>query len=998
MPQPQLPPGFIYKSELGSGGTARVVSVTREKHHRVFALKLPLPESENPEKIFAKLARREWQLIGGLYHPGLVRLLEISTDPNEYISMEICQGPTLDTIGKIENNLSAVNIFSALAINLEFLRLQGIVHGDLKAQNFFLPSDWESISKTNRLFFTKLSDFSLGKFVTESDNYRLGVGTVGYLAPETISENITSFRSDLFALGIIAYQMFTGTHPFMENESDPVKINSRCREEEPVPVKILNPVIDDDISAVIEKLLAKNPDNRPQSGWEVCLQLEAAGSSYPFRKALRPSASLNKILSYEENLKNLIDVDTADLERLSIICNNSNDTLHLILSHNFDKKNLSYDNNNLKFKFKNTIFWPNILRNHALGKYSQQSISGRKKAIKAAITGSIDNGIKLNLVNNDDIDPSLKGSVLLLKQFISLPTIKRFSSKYALTAERKEHFELAANLFLQAGELLKAADCAYQAAINLHAEHKSSDALKITKRVIDFANTSGKAYEIRRTIMSQGDIQKDMGEIESAFSTYKSLITLYKDYEPDKILAETYKDLGDLYKVKHQFKEGIEALNQALEIYYLLDDELEISHTLNNMGNIYWIASDLNKAIFNYRKALKIQRRLKAHEDIASTLNNIASIYALKGNFKRGIRLLNLTLNLKKDIGNKVEIARTLNNLGYCYYCCGDQYQAVNSLTESLELNRQVGNKKEILYNLENLTALMITAGQLRESLKFLKEGIAIANQVGDKNHFAIFQLSMATVLRRMGQFGQAEKTLIAIENIVKSSDDKSLKVLLMNARAPIRLAIGDYEIAEGIIKEAISLAEEIDNRPEILNSLLMMTKINYSPDTYQQAIALTEELALAREKVLLKNNLLGINLNSINGTDTHILVEEIEATLSSMNEDVEVSGIYSNLTEYYLINNNYDKAVKYNNLAMQKATVSNLIPELIRIYILTGKLKMITGEYEECFDNYKKGMKLTQQVSTGLLTDKDKLLFQNHKDVHALISEINKLKEQTVH
>jgi len=366
MPQPHLPPGFIYKSELGSGGTARVVSVTRENHRRVFALKLPLSESENPKQTFAKLARREWQLIGGLYHPGLVRLLEVSTKIDEYIAMEICQGPTLDTIGQIENNLSAVNIFSALAINLEFLRLQGIIHGDLKAQNFFLPSDWESISKTNRLFFTKLSDFSLGKFVNEFDNSRLGVGTVGYLAPETISDGITSFKSDLFALGVIAYQMLTGVHPFMKNETDPVLINSRCQEEEPSPVKTLNPDINDDISAIIEMLLAKNPDNRPKSGWEVCLQLEAAGASYPFRKALRPSASINKFLSYEENLKNLIDLDTADLERLSIISNNSNDTLRLIFSHNFDKENLSYDNN--KFKFEHSVFWPNILRRQALKK------------------------------------------------------------------------------------------------------------------------------------------------------------------------------------------------------------------------------------------------------------------------------------------------------------------------------------------------------------------------------------------------------------------------------------------------------------------------------------------------------------------------------------------------------------------------------------------------------------------------------------------------------
>jgi len=904
MIQPLLPPGFIYQSELGSGGTARVVSVTRENHKRAIALKIPLPDSDHHDQTFVKLAQREWQLIGGLTHPGLVRLLEVSSKPEEYIIMEICQGPTLDTIGHIKNHESATNIFSALALNLEFLRIQGIIHGDLKPHNYFLPSDWQSVAPTDRLFFTKLSDFSLGKLSSEPDAERLGLGTVGYMAPETISDKITSFKTDLFALGVIAYQMYTGIHPFMENETDPVKINSRCQEDTPASINEYNPEVDERIAKLIDRLLAKNPENRPESGWEVCQKLEAVCATYPFKKGLRPSACLNKNLPYKEQINTLLDIDSDDIERLNTISNTSNNTLRLILSHNIDKGNLVY--NNRKFSFKGNILWPNILRNQVLDKYSQHSITEKKNIIKCAISGSIENCAKLDLIKENEVDSSLTGSILLLRQFISLSTYKRLSPLYATVARGKERYDIAADMHLQSGDLSNATEYAYQAATILHSEHKSTEALKIISRVIDYAHSSGKLFEINHLLMLQGDIHKDLGEIESALSTYKDLISLYKNNEPDKILAETYKDLGDLYKVKHQFDRGIESLSLALEIYYLLDDELEISHTLNNIGNIYWIDSDTNRALLNYRKALKIQRRLNASDDTASTLNNIGSIYALKGKFKRGIEIFNLSLKLKKEIGNKVEIARTLNNLGYCYQCCGNQYKAVNALTESLELNRQVGNKKEILYNLENLTALMITAGQLKESLKYLKEGIAIADSVGDKNHFGIFQLSMATVLRRMGQYGQAENTLIAVEGIVNNSDDKNLKIMLKNARASIRLAIGDNNVAENIIIEAIALADEVDNRPEKLNSLLLITKINNDSEGYKNAQDLAGELSLKRENILLKNNLLGLNLSNDYETKPQNLVDEIEASLNNMSEDVEVSGIYLNLAEYYLNENDH--------------------------------------------------------------------------------------------
>jgi serine/threonine protein kinase len=80
-----------------------------------------------------------------------------------------------------------------------------VIHGDLKPHNVFMPSP-ETGSRTNRLFFLKLSDFSLGRRVDETEA-RLRLGTIGYGSGR--SEKRTSHQSDLFALGVTAYQMFT---------------------------------------------------------------------------------------------------------------------------------------------------------------------------------------------------------------------------------------------------------------------------------------------------------------------------------------------------------------------------------------------------------------------------------------------------------------------------------------------------------------------------------------------------------------------------------------------------------------------------------------------------------------------------------------------------------------------------------------------------------------------------------------------------------------------
>ena len=142
---------------------------------------------------------------------------------------------------------------------------------------------------------------------------------------------------------------------------------------------------------------------------------------------------------------------------------------------------------------------------------------------------------------------------------------------------------------------------------------------------------------------------------------------------------------------------------------------------------------------------------------------------------------------------------------------------------------------------------------------------------------------------------------------------------------------------------------------------------------------------------------MLSNNLNSKANVETQNIVEEIERDLHSMMEDVEIAEIQINLAEYYFQNNKHDKAFDYANKASQKAILSNLIPEMIRANILLGKIQLTKGEYEACFDCYKKGMKLTQQISSGLLTDEDKIIFQNHEIIRSLLSEINKFKMQTV-
>ncbi len=980
--------GFRPIAPLGRGGTAEVIRVFSEKHRRQLALKYPRQNEPRSSDTFALLAQRENRLIGRLKFPGLVRILEISTDRPRFLLMELCSGPTLDQCGTSLNLALALNVLSAVALDLEFLRLNSIVHGDLKPHNIFLPSRWQNLDD-DRLFYVKLSDFSLGRFSYESDETRAGLGTVGYMAPETVAESRVSFRSDLFALGVIAYQLLTGIHPFMDGESDPVKINSKVREEDPTPLWSVRPRLPEALINLVESLLAKDESKRPSSGWEVCQALRRAEARYPFEKALRPAHFFSN-KDYAERTKAIVQATNRQWHRLGLLHNRSDAALRLLLTANFVKGNLQY--NGHRFVWSKGICWPAILRRQALSTFWRLPFGLKRLIVKAAIVGDAAGARDLGIITRDHLRNTPPSLPELVRHLLRPRLLRKYSAVYAAIAERSELYRLAARLYVQAGELLGAERCAYQAAVMLNKEHDNEAAVRIINRVIEYAQMIGKATEMRQLLMTRGDIHKHNGDTELALATYRQIIDLSAGLPPDKLLAETYKDLGDLYRMKQDSDAGLKALHEALKIYRELGDELEISHTLNNIGNIFWITSNLDAALAHYRRALRMQRRLNATADTASTLSNIASIHAIKGRFRRSVYLMNLSLKLKKTIGNAGEIARSLNNLGYVYHLSGLPAKAVSCLTESLEVNRRIGSKKEILFNLENLTAVMITAGRLKESLSYLREGITLSETLGDKPHYGAFNLNMGTVLKRSGRFTEAEQHLLTVDEIVREIDDKMLGIQAAVQRASLRHSLGDdAQALEGAL-QSLHTAEEINNKSGQLNALLVITKVSHDSRFVEYALSLVDELRLKRERTLINFNVIESLMAQGKVTQAQVVSEKALAELNQMPEDIELAGMYNVSAELMLAHDDLESALNYLSRAQRLAHNCGLLPEMVTTLTLMGQIDFSKGDYEQCYGNYRSALQICRQIAESIKSETDRRLFQNKRSTMFLVNEIKRL------
>lgn len=985
----ETPSRFKVLEHLGRGGTAQVVRVSAADLTAGAALKMPSDGGDVDE--FQRLARREFDLLGTRRSPFVVSILEPPiTDPPGLL-LELCSGPTLDRKLPVSDLTTALNTISALALALEYVHASGIVHGDLKPHNVFLPPGFETTPSSDR-FFLKLADFSLGKQVTEPDSSRLGLGTVGYMAPETIRDKSSTLLSDMFALGTIAYQVLTGEHPFLQDDPDPARTNSRATEEDPSPLNRLRDDVPPEVAVLVADLIAKDPAERPGSPWQVCEALAEVGASYPHRRLWRPTWLLRNDETYDQTVTYRLDLSDRQRSRLNVLTGESCRQLRLLLAVNHRRGNLRYSDR--RFSFVGEIYWPVAMRRRLLREFATYPLTEKRIAVKCALTGSGDAASQAGIAADSALGICQPALLELLPHLLRAPTVRRLSRGLAPLLERSEQFERAATAYLQAGHLPDAERCALQAVIALQSDHRYDEALRLISQVVRFADTSRRRFDTRELLMLRGDIYKEQGELVPAQQSYDEIIALYDGHQPDKLLAETFKDLGDLYKMKQDYAGGLKVLEQALSIYRDLGDTLEISHTLNNMGNIYWLKSDMRQALACFRACLRVQRRMKAEADVASTLNNIGTIYAGQGRLQRAMNIFEQSLTISRRLGRSVDIARTLNNLGCVMIEGGLNPKAVDYLSESLDINRRIGSKKEILHNLENLSLVLVLSGRLEQAVGTLDDGIRLSREIGDRRHRCAFYTSLAAIHTHTGQYDEAAKALDRVRDMLEDIDDRVAVVQHEIECAALRLAVNDAAGCGTFARSALHRAESTKDPMLQLSALLYLIRADGDEETVSRTKALAEQLSLTREGLLVELNHLEALLDQERVDQARTLAVQITPRVTQLEEDIELPRIFNLLAEVALLTDDIETAQGHVTRAYRLAKKCGLNPQMALSLTRQGHIHVSTKDYEEAFSAYRQALRMYKEIASHMTSEEDRQTFQSHRSVVFLTREIRRLAE----
>jgi serine/threonine-protein kinase len=310
---------YELKAELGRGGFGRVFRAYDPTVSREVAIKLMSADSGLDADMLGRF-KAEAAVTGNLHHKNIVTVYDYDVyEGVPYIVMELLEGEDLERILKRKGSLSLlekVGIMKQVAEGLHYAHQKKIVHRDMKPANVMLLADGT----------VKIMDFGIARLINPDATRRTREGempgSLAYMAPEQFQGKDADTLSDIFAYGLIYYELVCGTHPFRDRDghSDIGVVIFRITAMDPAPLRQQEPLCPEVLESVINRAIAKDPQDRYQSMEDVLLDTAPILSELQRQHAsammaeVRALVSAGDLTAAQTKLRVVLDLDPTQRE------------------------------------------------------------------------------------------------------------------------------------------------------------------------------------------------------------------------------------------------------------------------------------------------------------------------------------------------------------------------------------------------------------------------------------------------------------------------------------------------------------------------------------------------------------------------------------------------------------------------------------------------------------------------------------------------------------
>ena len=621
---------YRVKSLLGMGGMGAVYLVHDKGLDRDVALKLIRSDIAEDQDALERF-KREIQLSSRVTHPNVLRVFDLGeSDGIQFLTMQFVDGRDLSTILKKQGKLPIdrlLRVFRQTAEGLKAAHDQGVTHRDLKPQNIMVDS-------ADRVYVT---DFGMAKSSEQSGMTQTGavIGTPFYMSPEQVKGEAVGPQSDIFSLGVILYQMATGTVPF--SGATPFEVMIQRIQRRPKPARELNPELPVYLQKIIERCLAVDRDVRYQNVGQILADLDSesvrSGISYRSmsRRWLKPTAAAivvamvlagGGIWVYQKGRGAKVSTQKPQSVLVADFANHAGDAV-------FD--------GTLEPAFTIALEGASFVSSYnrsAARKVAAQLSPGAtgldqtlarlvavREGINVVTSGSIDRRGTGYEVSVRAIDAGTGKTIVEDRESASgkeavLATVARLAAKVrrALGDATPESTQLAAAETYTAGSLEAAHE--YAVAQNLQWEGNWDEAIRRYQKALDLDANLGRAYA------GLAAVESNRGQRQAAEKNYKAALSRIDRMSE----REKYRTRGGYYLLMRNPDNAIEEFS-ALVKQFPAD-----TAGIANLAFAYFVKRDMANALTWGRRAIEIYPKNVPQR------NNFGLIAMYAGDFETGAR------------------------------------------------------------------------------------------------------------------------------------------------------------------------------------------------------------------------------------------------------------------------------------------------------------------------------------------------------------------------